>query len=802
MTVNGTSDTAEHVTRESILRVLLRTFIILTLVIAVLAFADAAWDRLIVSALGCSVYLLLLAFTSRLGVSRAGFLTTLWYFILAAGAMAEGRGVNDITTVLFPAGMLMCGLLLPRRYLPASFGAGVALFVVAAWSKLGVASAHTPATPVEIMVGVLLLITSAAVTWLVVRRLEWLFSQQQRALGQVQTSAVELQSRVESLNVTNALANRLHRNLDIDGIARETVDVLVEYGSTPMVAFYVVDELRPQLRGITSHGFTDQEKETGRFLPLEHSLSGEAIRQRRVMVSGDLAEDSRVEPSIASSLAARGARTAISIPLIFDGLALGTINLINPAGQALDRIDVDTYEAVAQTVSLAIMNSRHLAGLEFQAYHDSLTALPNRADLHRRFMTLVTELRSSAHIGVVLLDINRFREINEALGHKIGDKLLTEIGSRLSQLMAASGATVFRLGGDEFAALVPALVGSGEVDARAQELAAAFGEPFEVAGLSLEVGASIGVAAYPKNGRDSHELLRCADVAMYRAKQERRAVVVYSDTFDENTPARLALISELGRAIREGALTLHFQPKVSLGDGRVVGFEALARWTHPRLGAIPPTQFLPLAEASDMINPLTWWVVESALTQLQAWSERFPALSMAINLSVRNLLDRNCAERLEEIIERTGVDPKRVEFELTETAVVTDPEWTGAMLGRIRSFGARLAIDDFGTGYSSLAYLQRFPVNVVKIDRSFVMGMKSNDQSRAIVHSTVQLARSLGLTVVAEGIEDRETAEDLLKMGCDLAQGFYFARPAPAEEMMAGMISGRIASEWVAAHTM
>ena len=235
----------------------------------------------------------------------------------------------------------------------------------------------------------------------------------------------------------------------------------------------------------------------------------------------------------------------------------------------------------------------------------------------------------------------------------------------------------------------------------------------------------------------------------------------------------------------EGELDLHFQPKVALDTGAVVGFEALVRWPHPRLGLLSPADFLHIAESTDMIHTLTYWVAEKALVQLGEWRRSRPYLTMAINLSVRNLLDQNCSERLEEIFREVGADPSHVEFELTETAVMTDPEGAMATLSRITATGARLAIDDFGTGYASLTYLQRFPVSVIKIDRTFVRDMASGGPSLAIVRSTIELARSLGLTVVAEGIEDRETADTLREIGCDLAQGYYFARPGSAKEIEA-----------------
>jgi EAL domain-containing protein (putative c-di-GMP-specific phosphodiesterase class I) len=268
---------------------------------------------------------------------------------------------------------------------------------------------------------------------------------------------------------------------------------------------------------------------------------------------------------------------------------------------------------------------------------------------------------------------------------------------------------------------------------------------------------------------------------MYRAKETAGNVTRYARELDHSTPERLTMLGDLGAAIRDGRLALHYQPIVSLDGEEVVGYEALVRWPHPIRGLISPADFVPLAEASDLIHPLTYWVVEAALTQLRRWQVVRPGLTMAVNLSPRNLLDRNCSQRLEEIIRRVGVDPSLLELELTETAVMADAETALKVLGRITATGARLAIDDFGTGYSSLAYLKRFPLHGIKIDRSFVADLATGEQSRAIVASTVGLAHSLGLEVVAEGVENAETAASLRAMGCDLAQGYHFAVPAPAE---------------------
>jgi EAL domain-containing protein (putative c-di-GMP-specific phosphodiesterase class I) len=301
--------------------------------------------------------------------------------------------------------------------------------------------------------------------------------------------------------------------------------------------------------------------------------------------------------------------------------------------------------------------------------------------------------------------------------------------------------------------------------------------------MALEVEASAGISIFPDDASNSSELLRCADVAVNHAKRTSKRIVRYSPDLDQHTPERLELASDLGRAIRDNQLVLHYQPVVNLADGRPIGFEALVRWRHPKLGLLPPDRFIPLAEVGELIHPLTYWVVENALEQLREWQRKEPSLTMAVNLSTRNLLDRSCAKRLAEIIDRAQVDPRTVEFELTETALLIDLEATSATLSRISDSGARVVIDDFGTGYSSMAFLKRYRIHALKIDRSFVGDMRSDVQSRAIVRATVQLARDLDLAAVAEGIEEAGTVDALSEIGCTVGQGFYFLRPCAADEV-------------------
>jgi diguanylate cyclase (GGDEF)-like protein len=603
----------------------------------------------------------------------------------------------------------------------------------------------------------------------------------QALLEDLLAAKAELEARNEALQLVNDLTWRLQKRLDVEAIAAETVTVLARHSQAPLVAFYLLEGDGGPLRMVTGHGFTERELRLGAVLPLEGSATGLAVRERRIVTIRQGAIDSRDFHPVVKALSERGLSTGLCIPLTHGGSPLGTVNLIFPDDRQVSALEVDTFQGIARAVSLAVENARLVVDLENVAFHDLLTDLPNRAGLHRWFSRLVGSGDGGARAGLVLLDLDRFREINDTLGHNVGDELLVQVASRLASCCGARASDVFRLGGDEFGVVVPDAESLADVDGAARRLLAALGQPFRVAGMGLEIGASAGIALFPAQGRDSHELLRCADVALHRAKKTPGGVASYVRDLDEHTPERLAMLSELGRAIREGELVLHFQPKVALQYGFIEGFEALVRWRHPRLGLLASGRFVPLAEATELIQPLTRWVVRSALEQLTRWNRPLPRLTMAINLSMRNLLDRSCADTLAEIVREVGVDPGVVEYELTETAIMADPETALTALARITASGARLAVDDFGTGYSSLAYLTRLPVDVLKIDRSFIAGMTTGSRNLAVVRSTVQLAHSLDLGVVAEGIEDRESARALREMKCDLGQGFYFASPEPAE---------------------
>ncbi len=423
---------------------------------------------------------------------------------------------------------------------------------------------------------------------------------------------------------------------------------------------------------------------------------------------------------------------------------------------------------------------RQMEEIERRALYDELTDLPNRTLFGDRIEQMIVDAGQEPHsAAVMLLDLDGFREVNDALGHETGDRLLQEVASRLSETVRSSE-TFARLGGDEFGILLSA--GSEEdAMALATRIHGALETPFSLSGFPLEIAVSIGVAAYPEHGEDVDTLLQHADVAMYVAKDGHAGTALYESEQDTSDAARLALAGELRGAIENEELVVHFQPKAELESGLIVGVEALVRWQHPERGFIPPNEFIPIAERTGLIKPLSQYVVAAALRQCGAWRAAGYDLHVAVNLTIPDLLDLELPDRIGELLAETGVRPGQLELEVTETTILADPFRVRQVLNRLNEMGLRLAIDDFGTGYSSLAYLKNLPVHTIKIDRSFVMGMCEDASDATIVRSTIDLGRNLGLGVVAEGIESQEVWDALRADGCSLAQGYFISRPASAE---------------------
>jgi diguanylate cyclase (GGDEF)-like protein len=442
---------------------------------------------------------------------------------------------------------------------------------------------------------------------------------------------------------------------------------------------------------------------------------------------------------------------------------------------------------ILRRVTLRIQ--RQMEEIQHRALHDELTGLPNRTLFgDRTGQAILAAGRGHGSPVVLLLGVDRFREINDALGHKTGDLLLQELAGRLRAELRANE-TLARLGGDEFGVLLPA--GSTE-DAMlvAGRLHASLELPFNIGGIPLEISASVGMAAYPEHGEQVEALLQHADVAMYMAKAAHAKTAIYDADQDSNDSARLVLAGELRRAIETGELVVFFQPKAELESGRILGAEALVRWEHPERGFIPPIDFIPIAEKTGLIKPLSRFVLAASIHQCEAWNTAGYDLHVSVNLTIPDLLDLELPDWIAARLAETGVRTDQLELEITETTILADPFRVRQVLTRLNEMGLRLAIDDFGTGYSSLAYLRHLPVQTIKIDRSFVMGMCEDTSDATIVRSTIDLGRNLGLDVVAEGVESQEAWDALRSHGCTLAQGYLISKPVPADEL-AELLSGR-----------
>ena len=595
-------------------------------------------------------------------------------------------------------------------------------------------------------------------------------------------SRQELVARNRNLQLVNELSRRLYGELEVDAVFRTAAQTLLSISGATDAGVFLVDASGENLFLRARFGIHLLVPDAVPALPVAGTLIGHTLKEKRLIMSPDLASDARMNPRFKAFFLAQGVSAAIFIPLLQGEIPLGVIALAFTQSYQFSDLELETLEAIGVTVSLAFTNARQVDELEHLAKHDPLTGLPNRLLLHRAFERTPATNKSPDGAALILLDLDRFKEINDTLGHHVGDKVLQHIAGLLQTTLAGRDALLCRLGGDEFAVVLP---GAGADGAKgvAQEILAALRQPFQIENMPLEVGASLGIAFYPADGADSHALLRSADVAMYAAKRSSAGVAIYNRQLDMHSPERLAMMVELSPAIRSGQLRLHFQPKFDLQRSQVIGFEALVRWQHPELGLLFPDKFLPLAEMGESIHFLTQEVLQLALLQQQAWKTQGKSYTVSVNLSVRNLIDDRFVLALEQLLREHPVAPGELELEITESALMYDPQGAVALLDRVAALGVQLSIDDYGTGYSSLSYLRRLPIQTLKIDRTFVQDMVHNEQDAIIVRSTIGLAHNLGLKVVAEGVEDAATLAMLRGMGCDQAQGYHLSKPKAWPEL-------------------
>ena len=523
----------------------------------------------------------------------------------------------------------------------------------------------------------------------------------------------------------------------------------------------------------------------GRRRPLRETVARAAIEGGVPLLISDCETDPRINRELQKLT---GDKSLICVPLFQGEQVIGALNVLSSSETRLTERDRQTMEMMSVILSAAVSYAALVAQSElneYQAVHDALTDLPNRTLFRQRIAQAVAGGEAEGGFAVVIMDLDRFKEINDSMGHHAGDALLVEVARRVEGALRTSD-MVARLGGDEFGLLLGAPTGPAGLETVLDLVREAIEEPIMFHDLPLAISSSMGVATFPEHGRDVETLLRHADVAMYAAKRSDLPFAVYDEADNRSDPSRLALIAELRRGLRRRELVLHYQPMGRLTSGVVDSAEALVRWNHPERGLVFPDAFIPLAQETGLIRPLTRYVLEEAVRQAREWQLGGLELAVSVNISARNLLDAEFPDQVERCLTEAGLPPALLELEITETTMLSDGARTQSALERLSGLGIRISIDDFGTGYSSsLASLRRLPISEIKIDRSFVMNMDGCEDDAVIVRSTIDLGRSLGLSVVAEGVESERVWSELRRLGCTSAQGYYLTRPVPADELEA-----------------
>lgn len=524
--------------------------------------------------------------------------------------------------------------------------------------------------------------------------------------------------------------------------------------------------------------------------------TGTAVRTGRPVVGRNILTD----PALVQwrDEASRQGHGAISVfPLSIDGEILGNLSITAADPDAFDEAEVRLLAELAEDLAYGISNlrirARHREAertIERMAYEDALTGLPNRLSLRERLLAALGVAREGRHsLALLIVKLRGFQEINDTLGYGEGDRLLREVAARLKDFVEEGG-MLARVGEDDFAVLVPRS-GADHAAQVASGLMKSLRHPVDLGELTVDARASVGIALFPGHGSDPDVLIRRASMAAYHARRQVGGYALYAGSQDRDCIRRLALMGELHRAIHHDELRLYCQPKVEMASGRVCGAEALVRWQHPDAGLVAPGEFIKLAEHAGLITPLTHWVLEAAFRQAYAWQEAGLALPLSVNLSAQDMHDPELIDRIRGLFATWGTRPDLIQFELTESALLDDPDGALETLSQLKRMDVELFIDDYGTGYSSLSYLQKLPVDAIKIDQSFVARMVADKDSAIIVRSTIELGHNLGLGVVAEGVESEAIWEGLSGLGCDTAQGYFIGMPIRSDEFADWKIHSR-----------
>ncbi len=601
-----------------------------------------------------------------------------------------------------------------------------------------------------------------------------------RAEENLEKSQQALKDHNQNLLILNTLSNRLFGLRREDEILDQALLSLSELPFSPLVVYWVVDTQRDQLCALKGANVNQRFDLQEIKIPLQGSLAGLALRERSPQISENIESDVRQSPELINiKRQLLGVVSEVSLPLFDRDKPLGVISVMYRQSRSFLEAETQALTSMVNNIAISITSARYTHRLQYQAQHDSLTGLYNRAALHSRLEEELTT--KTEKLALMLVDLDRFKEVNDTLGHDIGDQLICTIGPRLQQVLQGWSVFLSRLGGDEFALLVQPSADEQALSELADLILEAIREPMAIEGVTLEISASIGIVICELSKIRREEILRRADVAMYHAKSTNVGYFLYRPEIDNHSREKLTLMAELRTAIDLDQFVMHYQPKIDLKTGKIVGFESLIRWQHPERGLIYPDEFIHLVEISDLIHPLTQLALRKSLVQLSEWNRAYNMkFTMAVNISTRNLLDNDFTKKLEELFRQLHCDAAHLELEITESTLISDPRRSLENLRTISKLGVQFSIDDFGTGYSSLAYLKQLPIETLKIDRSFVMDMDKNKHDEAIVSSTIALAHSLGMRVVAEGVERQNIQDMLSALGCDFAQGYHISKPVGA----------------------
>jgi len=571
-------------------------------------------------------------------------------------------------------------------------------------------------------------------------------------------------------------------------------DATVNVGNSLAAVVLLLEPGTSRLRPVVGTGESvEQMKETRFSIDQENTygngVCGKAFRTQTTYVNKDILNSEQGKPWWETCIEG-GVVATCAVPLIKSGESVGVILFFLSKSTAMDKEIIALLTRIGKNVSFALDNFDRVdeknqadERIRYLATHDDLTSLPNRVMFNQLFERSIKLARRDGHkCAVLFIDLDRFKVVNDSLGHSAGDTLLVEMAKRLRDCVRDSD-VVARLGGDEFVIMLDKISHRDEVAGVARKILAALRLPIMLGGHECRTTGSVGIAVFPENGGDSLTLTKNADIAMYLAKEEgKNDFRFFSSEIKSRPIERLTLESDLRHAEELDQLTLHYQPKVDVATGRITGLEALLRWSHPELGDLPPMQFISLAEETGLIIPIGLWVLKTACAQNMSWQhDGLPPISMAVNLSPRQFLHENLLRDIDQVLSSTGMPAHLLQLEITESMVMHNVDRAIKLLDAIRSRGVRLAIDDFGTGYSSMSLMKQFPIDTIKIDRSFVRDLEHSSEDRAIAKAIISMGKALDLRVVAEGVETAEQDAFLRGHQCDELQGYLFSRPLPAE---------------------